>query len=81
MSEDPERLLGQVLSIEANHDQSGATIVLARTEITIHKDPKFDFTKLKTFGWDRKMSEVNWFDKAADDGSYPGGQERTNGRR
>ena len=29
MSEDPERLLGEVLSIEANQDRSGATIVLA----------------------------------------------------
>ena len=29
MSEDPERLLGELLSIEANQDQSGATIVLA----------------------------------------------------
>jgi hypothetical protein len=29
MSEDPERLLGEVLSIQANQDQSGATIVLA----------------------------------------------------
>jgi anti-sigma B factor antagonist len=29
MSEDPERLLGEVLSIEANQDRFGATIVLA----------------------------------------------------
>jgi anti-anti-sigma factor len=29
MSEDPERLLGEVLSIQANQDRSGATIVLA----------------------------------------------------
>ena len=37
---------------------AGATLVLARTEITIHKDPKFDFTKLKTFAWDPKPGEV-----------------------
>jgi anti-anti-sigma factor len=29
VSEDPERLLGEVLSIQAHQDQSGATIVLA----------------------------------------------------
>ena len=37
---------------------AGATLVLARTEITIQKDEKFDFTKLKTFGWDPKPGEV-----------------------
>jgi len=37
---------------------ASATLVMARTDITVQKDPKFDFTKLNTFGWNANPGEV-----------------------
>ena len=37
---------------------AATTISMARVDVRVDKDPKFDFTKLKTFGWNAKPGEV-----------------------
>lgn len=40
---------------------AGATLTVARANVKVDKDPKFDFTTIKTFGWNAKPGEVKIF--------------------
>jgi len=44
----------------------------ARADIRVDKDPKFDFTKLKTFGWNAVPGEVKiWVTQASNEKAEP----------
>ena len=40
---------------------TGTAFVMARANVKVDKDPKFDFTSIKTFGWNAKPGEVKIF--------------------
>jgi hypothetical protein len=51
---------------------AATTMTLARADIRVDKDPKFDFTKLKTFGWNAVPGEVKiWVTQASNEKAEP----------
>ena len=40
---------------------AGTALVVARANVKVDKDPKFDFATIKTFGWNAKPGEVKIF--------------------
>ena len=51
---------------------SATAISLAAVDVRVDKDPKFDFTKLKTFGWNAKPGEVKiWVTQKSNERAEP----------